>query len=238
MRQRHSISLFLVLAFSCTSPLLAEAQITVDRSIFYWSHLNPPVQNVSVRNSAEQPMFVEVKAEEVINPGTAGEHRDIAQDIIVAPKRFSVPAKGERVVRLLRKGSHGDSERVFRVSFIPQARESTDEEKTETARTHGAVQTTLKVLSGVGILIFTEPKEITPLLETERDGDTVRLKNTGNVNVLISKIRKCLKENEACEEVTPKRLYPGNSLEVAGTSGKVVTFTKRIGNEFSEATVE
>ena len=182
-------------------------------------------------------MFVELKAEEVIEPGSTNENRILAQDLLVAPKRFSVPAKGERIVRLLRKAPLGAMERVFRVSFVPQSIERTEEEKAQ-AEIKGGFQTTLKVLSGVGILIFFEPENPNPKLSSERSDDKLVLRNTGNVNILLAKIKRCTKPGEECEEITPKRLYPGNSLEVGGVSGKVVTVTKRIRNEFSDETID
>jgi P pilus assembly chaperone PapD len=214
----------------------AKAQIFADKSIFYWASSAPPVKNLALRNSAEQPLMVEVKIVEVINPGTPEEKLEPSEDVLASPKRFSVPAKGERTVRLLRKGEHGKTERVFRISFIPQARD----DETEGAQKSIPIPGTsgvLKVLTGVGILVFSQPAVEEPHLTIERKENSVILTNEGNVNIAILKLRRCTKADEGCEDIVPKRLYPGNTFVVPDTAGKVVFIRKRIGDNISEENV-
>ena len=156
---RQCIYFFLLLNF-VLFPFLttnAHAQIFADKSIFYWSEASPPVRNLALRNSAEQPLMVEVKIVEVLNPGTAEEKLDDSEDILASPKRFSVPPKGERTVRLLRRGTHGEHERVFRVSFIPRASDDADENAPGKTVAVPGTSGILKVLTGVGVLLFTQP---------------------------------------------------------------------------------
>lgn len=215
----------------------AEAQIFADKSIFYWSEASPPVRNLALRNSADQPLMVEVKIVEVLNPGTPEEKLEPSEDVLASPKRFSVPAKGERTVRLLRRGAHGQNERVFRISFVPKASDDATENAGKSVPIPGT-SGVLKVLTGVGILVFSQPAVEDAHLVVERRENSVLLRNEGNVNIAILKLRRCVKPDEGCEEVIPKRLYPGNSFEVPDTAGKVVFIRKRIGDKISEENVQ
>jgi P pilus assembly chaperone PapD len=210
--------------------LPAQAQITADKTVVYWQQNSPPVKNVAVRNSANKSILVEVRVNEVLNPGEASINQQPSNDILVAPKRFSVPPRGERTVRMLRRGEHGAKERVFRISFVPEARE--DEDQSDNKPTH--VRTMLRVLTGVGILLFTEPTVSEPKLLVERQDNKIVLKNQGNVNIALLKVKRCAKVGEDCEEIVPKRLYPGTSFEINDTNGKVISIRKRIGDEVTE----
>ena len=218
-------------------PTIGQAQIFANKTIYYWGQQLPPVQNVAVRNGSDKTLLVTVNVVEVENPGGEDQKHVPSEDIIVTPKRFSVTGNGERTVRLLRRGEHGQRERVFRISFVPEAREEDDIATTSVQTGNPNVVATLKVLTGIGLLVFTQPAAGEADLEIERREGNILLKNNGNVNIALLKVQKCVSEGNQCEDVVPRRVYPGRSFEVKETKGKVVYLRKRVGEAVSEMTI-
>ena len=182
---RYSSFLFVLAVAVLFQTASAFAQISVDKVILTFSETDQPVKNILVRNAASDAMFVVVTATKVLNAGLPDESIVPTDEILVAPKRFSVPGRGERTVRLLLRQKSGELEQPYRLSFIPEARDLTDEEK---AAANG--KSTLRVLTGVGILVFAQPRQPTPKLVWDREPNKLTFRNEGNVNILVDKITR------------------------------------------------
>ena len=212
-----------------SAPMTAEAQISVDNVIMTFSRKERPVRNVVVRNSGDAAVYITVQPDVMIRPGFEDEERVETGDLIASPKRFSLAAGGERTVRLLVKKPPQDEEQVYRVKFLPQAKEFGE----ELVREKGKTKTMLKVIFSVGILVFVEPKELKPHLKWERNGSTVTFQNAGNVNIFLDEGKYCSDDGEdSCESLPGTRLYPGNIWSVTIPGPKAATYRKKAGGEF------
>jgi len=225
----YKLFYFFSLLFLFSIPT-AQAQISVDGVIVYLSANKPPVKNITVSNSSPNAMLANVTAVKVENPGTKDEKRVPTDEIIISPKRFSVPGKGERTVRLLLKTPPTNTERVFRVAFTPEAAEETEEAKPKSSH--------INILTGVGILVFAEPIEPTPALVWERSNNKLRLTNSGNINVVVDRLKACDPDKNNCKDYDGKRLYAGNSLVLDVQNGKVLSLRKKERQTFSTVEIE
>ncbi len=232
------LKLKLLLFIYCLVPCTVLAQISVTDVITSFKSSDRPVKNVTVGNSSEELLYVTAEPIEVINPGTKNEERVKTTSLLVSPNRFSVQGKGERTVRILLRERPNDMEKVFRISYVPQAEshEEAADKESISANTHNI---SIKVLTGVGMLIFAEPTDLKQDLQYERNGETVTFKNVGNTNVRIrtpyackvediSKLKQSDDESQFCEALPPipRRLYPGMEATAKVPHDKAFVFTQ------------
>lgn len=231
-----AITLFLgILGLSST----AVAQISVSNIIFHFEAGSKPVKNITVRNSSERPLYVTVSPQAILRPGFPDESRVPTSDLLITPKRFPVPAKGERIVRMLLKKAPGNEEQVFRASFAPQAKPFLGEEEKKQSGM------TIKILTGVGILVFVEPLQPKPELVWERKEGKMIFRNTGNVNCILNDGKLCEgppqparpADLSSCKELPAKRLYPGNTLEVEVIEKATIYYKRRVKDDFTELVI-
>jgi P pilus assembly chaperone PapD len=147
---------------------------------------------------------------------------------------------------MLIKNLPADKEVAYRVLFIPQQNEFGEEQLRGAKFTKGSL--TLKVATGVGMLVFAQPKEPKQQLTVTRDEKGVRLVSEGNVHVLISDGVVCpssvsLNEEEQSKawssrdnsEIVAKgcagfrggRIHSGRTKEIAAALGSTVYVAKR-----------
>ena len=227
----------------CFMPCIVSAQISVTDVITSFKSGDRPVKNVTVGNSSEELLYVTAEPVEVINPGGGKEERVKAKSLLVSPSRFSVQGKGKRTVRILLRERPKDMEKVYRISYIPQAESHEEVEAKKTDQNSRGIS--IKVLTGVGMLIFAEPSDLKQSLQYERSGETVTFKNTGNTNVRIrtpyackvediSKVNQSDDESQFCEALPPipMRLYPGMEATAKLPFDKALVFTQ----DFNEKT--
>jgi len=167
-----SVVIFLLLAGASAS----HAQVTVSNVIQHFKFNTRPVKNVSVGNSSSEPLYVEVTITEVLNPESGGTKTAETDALLASPKAFSVEANGERTVRLLLRTAPTDKERVFRVTFAPSDRSFGH----QISKTSGNRTTIIKVLSGMGMLVFADPIAPHAELAWERTNSEIRFSNSGN----------------------------------------------------------
>jgi P pilus assembly chaperone PapD len=151
------------------------------------------------------------------------------EDLIFSPKRFAIDPKGERTVRLLLKKPPSDKERVYRVVFRPSDRGfGTTLEGESQGR-----KTVLKVLTGMGILVYVDPRAPKEDFSWEREGGKVVFQNDGNIHVRLFKLRHCPtaneKDEEGCVQIPPRRVYGGKTHEIDVPPDRFVLFVKRVG---------
>ena len=82
------------------------------------------------------------------------------------------------------------------------------------------------------------PRPMAPQLEHEISGKTLKLRNTGNTNIMVGIANQCRAADD-CEEITIGRLYPGNEVVTElPLTNTPVEFTARIGDEFRSFRLE
>jgi P pilus assembly chaperone PapD len=217
-------------------PGVLRAQITVNSAIFHLKFGERPVQNVFVGNSSSEPGFVVVTVEEITDPEMGGTHFVPTQDLLVSPKSFSVEPNGTRTVRILRKSLPAEHEKVYRVSFSPQDKGFGEEIETSTE----GRKAVLRVLTGMGILVFADPANPVVNLAWQRQDDKVIFSNSGNLHAQLVDGKSCDKENKNCEKLPGKRVYGGTHFEVKVPGDRRVSYLKRSGasGEMERITIE
>ena len=216
-------------------PCTAKAQISVDNVIVHLALGSRPVHNVIVNNSSEQTAYVQVEVKEIPHPAeNAGE--TIATDALLAsPKAFSIEAKGQRTVRLLLKTPPQEQERVFRVGFVPQDRGFGEEfESVSSGR-----KTLIRVLTGMGILVFADPIKPRADLKWERSGENLIFKNDGTIHVYLGDLKSCSTPN-LCEKLPSKRLYAGETYKISIPKENTVSLLRQEGpsGEYQKLTID
>jgi P pilus assembly chaperone PapD len=204
-------------------PGVLSAQVTVNNVLVAFPAAQRPIQNVTVGNSSENPVYVIASVERVLDPGEGGNKSEPSEDILVSPKTFSVEKNGQRAVRFLIRKQPQGAETVYRVIFTPQDRGFGEEAK----QTIGGRTTSIRILTGMGVLVFVEPPNPVGDLAWERLPDRIVFKNSGNVHVELGEGKAC--SGESCSPVERKRVYAGGTFELAVDGSKTVTYLVRTG---------
>jgi P pilus assembly chaperone PapD len=220
---RLSLLVFISFLLGLIYSNVAIAQISVSSAIIHFRAGERPVMNISVGNSSDAPAYVVATAEEVPSPGIDSRTTEATTALLVSPKNFSIEPNGQRTVRLLLRESPGDTERVFRVSFVPQDRGFGEETESSPARPAAII----RVLTGMGVLVFADPAKPFADLNWERKDQKIVFQNSGNVHVHLSDGKACV--GETCSELPGRRVYGGTSFEVDVPEGKIVSYAIREG---------
>ncbi len=226
----------LLLVFSASS---ASAQISVGRVISVFRANERFFQDIIVSNSGPDPIHVVAQLEKVKErtPDDT-EVMEESTDILVSPKRFSVPANGNRTARMMLKKPSVDTEQVYRLSFKPD--QSRLDETESGIKLQPDKQAVIKVFTTIGMLIFVEPREVNANFSWTRTGGKVTFRNDGNIHEKLSQLVSCATEedakiksweerNEKCVKLGDKRVYPGFTHEVEVPENRWVTFRRKSG---------
>jgi len=218
------ISLFITLLSSLLVQQV-EAQISVNDVIVHFKAAERPLQNIIVKNSAKEVFYVTATVEELSEPSEDKSPLLVTEDLIVSPKKFSIDANSERVVRLLSRKTHDNKERVYRVSFVPQEKEFG--EPLEGAS--GDRKTMIRVITGMGVLVFIDPINPKPELKWVRTPDSVIFTNSGNQHTRLSEGKACDSEDVGCTDLPSRRVYGGKDYTVSVPANKTIYYTRRDG---------
>jgi hypothetical protein len=167
-----------------------------------------------VYNSGDSTAFVKVNILEIVYDAD-GSHREIPvkpqsdgagrDGLMASPARLIVPAKGMQGTRLLHMGAR-DTERYFRVRFVPVVPEKEDEfavssEEREAYKEN--LSAGVNVMTGFGTVFFVRPKNSRFDSVIDDSAGVYRLRNNGNTVVVIDEFRNCSLKNETeCEPTT------------------------------------
>lgn len=202
---------------------ITRATMVVDRIFVDFEAGGLPRQDVAIMNPDDEPLYVQVEVLEVLDPGTDREQRTVVRDpesigFIATPNRLTIPPGGRRAVRLVNLNGHGEQERVYRVNLNP------------VAAPFEAETTVIRILVGYQLLVFVAPSQTRIGMEGYRDGKTLHLHNTGNVNIRLFEGRQCAEGTTGtdadCVDVPGRRLYPGNRAEIPLPRDAPVTFRR------------
>ncbi|WP_288099910.1 molecular chaperone [Pseudomonas sp.] len=189
-----------------------------------------------VYNSGDSTAFVKVNILEIIYDAD-GSHREIPvatqadgsgrDGLMASPARLIVPAKGMQGTRLLHMGAR-DTERYFRVRFVPVVPEKEDDfavssEERDTYKEN--LSAGVNVMTGFGTVFFVRPKNSRFDSVIDDTPGTYRLRNNGNTVVVIDEFRNCSLKNETdCEATTKHHVLAGKSFEFEKKPGREYRF--------------
>ncbi|THB71784.1 MAG: molecular chaperone [Gammaproteobacteria bacterium] len=196
-----------ILAMTCSS--IATANITLSQAIIVFQPGERPIHTIEVINIDDKRTFaVKTNVVEVTNPGGQDQVSEKSRSLVVAPNAFEVAAQNTRNVRLmLRKRNKSDIEKVYRVTFTPEAPSRTVvEEKPD------GIKTKIDIIVGMGALILVPPQEIKYKLEASREGAKLSFVNNSNISTEIQPRTIC-KTEDKCFRFNGTRIYPGRSWE-------------------------
>ncbi len=219
---RIKISIFVSLLFF-VGPLPARGQVTVNNILLSFPSGQRPIQNVTVGNSSDDPAYVVASLERVLDPETGGNKAEPSEDVLISPKSFSIEPRGQRAVRFLLRNPPKEKEVVYRALFTPQDRGFGQEAKHNVA---GRVAS-IRVLTGMGVLLFVEPPKPLGELHWIRSKDAVLFKNLGNVHVELGEGKGCVGAD--CAPLERKRVYAGATFEVKVAANRALTYLARTG---------
>ncbi len=193
------------LGFSIT----ASANITLSQSIILFQPNERPIQTIGVINIDDERTFaVKTHVVEVLNSGSKEQHSVNSRSLVVAPNAFEVAAQNTRNVRLmLRERNSSDIEKVYRITFTPEAPTRTITQEVSTS-----ITTQIDVIIGMGALILVPPKEVKYQLEAAREGKKLLFTNKSNVSTEIQPRTLCKTEDD-CFRFNGARLYPGKNWQ-------------------------
>ncbi|WP_445181071.1 molecular chaperone [Pseudomonas sp. McL0111] len=230
---KHLLALLGLIGFSCG--IQAGPQINVG-TVYDYMEADKSTYLKRVFNSGDSTAFVKVNILEIVYDadGTPSEVPVKTQadasgrdGLIASPARLIVPSSGMQGVRLLHMGSR-DTERYFRVRFIPVVPEKEDEfavsgnEREEYKKTLSAG---VNIMTGFGTVFFVRPGNARFDSVIDNSPEHYRLRNNGNTVVVIDEFRNCALKNESeCEPTTKHHILAGKSFEFEKKTGREYRF--------------
>lgn len=197
----------------------AQAQLAVDRMLFGIPFDSKPAISVNVSNTdAERSLRVNVETVRLPNPEVDPEHEVADEALIVSPMHFTLPPGESRAVRILRRSPSLEKEQAFRVNFNPEA----DDSEILPGKSGKGKSFGIRVLFGVGLLIFSQPKTEKRAVHWEHKDGNLLLKNTGNVNFVVDEVEMCSPEGQCQKSKFVKRIYADGEVSLPWNGKDVV----------------
>jgi len=204
-------------------------RFSVDRLFVYFEHGGLPVQNVVVKSKSDDTLYMNVVVAHVQNAGGENEEGLVSDGVLVSPRRFKLEAGEQRTVRLVLKKPAGQSEEIYRISFVPQA--DSFEKKLASLSVSGRTLE-FNVVASLALNVSVQPAEPEGTVNWEYRKGALRLVNMGNTSVLMEGGRVCPEEEDKCLALPSRRLYPGNIWDVKLPRRGSVKFVKRMGADY------
>ncbi|WP_219337848.1 molecular chaperone [Pseudomonas sp. Xaverov 259] len=147
--------------------------------------------------------------------------------LMASPARLIVPAGGRQGTRLLYMGER-DTERYFRVRFIPVVPEKEDDfavTDQERAEYKDALAAGVNVMAGYGTVFFVRPKDTRFDTQINETSSQYTLRNAGNSVVVLDEFRDCaVAKKTDCEATTKHHILPGRQLALEKKPQRQVNF--------------
>ena len=193
-----------------------------------------------VFNSGDATAFVKINVLEILYDAD-GSAREVPienaadgatrKGIMASPARLIVPAKGMQGTRLLYMGER-DSERYFRVRFVPVVPEKEDEfvlSNEERDDYKKSLSAGVNVMTGFGTIFFVRPKIARFDTAINDTPSRYELRNNGNTVMVVDEFKSCSIRNENdCGPTTKHHVL----------AGKTFGFDKEKGREYRFMVVE
>ncbi len=209
MKKNFFLSLTILLMLGIF--IQAQAQIGISPVIVDFTADQPLAQNILVQNSGSNTAYVNVTPYVVQNPGTKQEkqvriYNPSVSGILVSPSSLVIPAGQQRYVRIMLTKSLGNTDRMYRVNFIPEIA------GLETTQIIKGKELGLHIIVGYGALITARPQNLMPTISFSRQRQALHIKNTGNTNLFIT-ATQCNSKSH-CIKLISDRLYAGNQWQI------------------------
>lgn len=185
----------------------AFAAMSLDKIIVYLNDQPNSREDIVVTNPDKETLYLQTEIYRVDNPGLADEQRVR----VVDPKEFKLlvsPAKaivnpGERKrFRLMSLERDLDTEKVYRLTIKPVVGDIKSD------------RSALKILVAYQALIFIEPEGGKYQLGLQQGDQGWEIRNTGNINAEIIRVKHCLSKVDCTELKTSGRVYAGAALQI------------------------
>jgi P pilus assembly chaperone PapD len=159
-------------------------------------------EDVEIWNNGPERAFVAVEPREIIDPGQTSQSSRQDPDpqklgLLVAPARMILEPGQRKLMRIASIAPDSGHERVYRVTVKPVA-----------GRLSSA-DSGLKVLVGYDALVLVRPAAEQASVAGTRTGNTLTLRNDGNISVERVRGRQCDSGGKSCRDLPGKRLYAG-----------------------------
>ncbi len=183
-------------------PTAANAQLAIDRLWVDMDDGRAGRADLVVRNESPDVYYVTVTASEIVAPGTAEEERKVLTDpealgLLVTPNRLVLRPDEMRAIRVVSLNRDLATDRVYRVNVTPQIGELSLAD--ESAENRGIA---LKLLAAFDVLVTVRPEDSASSLSAQRLGNTMRLSNAGNTNLLLLQGSVCPASGAALSDET------------------------------------
>ena len=202
----------------------ARAEMQLDRSILVFDADSPPRQDVEVRNTGGEILYLDTEILVVEAPGTDAETRRPVLDpdaagVLITPARAVLPPGGRQLLRIVLLDDPPEVDRIYRINVRP------------VVPPLEADQTAVKVVVAYQLLVIQRPLDPSPGLTWTREGHTITFRNDGNTNVLLFNGRQCDGASESsCRELPDaRRIYAGTSWRLDLPFDAPVEFTAATG---------
>lgn len=219
MRIAAFTALFMI---SVVAAVPASAGMVLSQVIVDLHSDKPPRDDIEIWNDTPETMYVSAEPFLIVAAGTPNEQRIPAarpeeSGLLVSPQKLVLSAGERRTIRIAAVGERPTTDRVYRVAIKPVA---------------GAVESetsALKVFVGYDALVIVRPEKAMPGLEVERIGRSFVLRNEGNSTLELFEGRQCDGNDDNCQSLPAKRLYPGVVWEQALPYETKVSYKSAIG---------
>ncbi|AZF51546.1 hypothetical protein C4J85_1045 [Pseudomonas sp. R4-34-07] len=227
----------------CWLPL-SQAAPNINVGVFY-DYLDGDKSTYLKRvfNGGDSTAFIKVTVMEIVYnaDGTSQEVElksnadNTARDGLMAtPARMIVPANGMQSTRLLYLGER-ESERYFRLRFVPVMPEKDDEfgvSSDDREAYKNSLSAGVTVLAGFGTVFFVRPKTTRFDTRTEEREGEYGLRNAGNSVVVVDEFKDCsTAEPQDCQPITKSHILPGRDFSFTKQAGRTYRFTLIEGGE-------
>jgi len=189
-----------------------------------------------VFNGGDSTAFVKVNVSEILyKPDGSYEEVPLknqadgaARDgLMASPARLIVPVNGMQGTRLLFMGER-DSERYFRVRFIPVVPETEDEfavSAEEREDYKKSLSAGVNVLAGYGTVFFVRPQNTRFEVKVDNQPQQYVLRNNGNTVVVVDEFKDCsVSDPNDCRPTTKNHVLPGRGFQFDKQQGRVYRF--------------
>ncbi|MDW3094785.1 MAG: hypothetical protein R8G33_03845 [Gammaproteobacteria bacterium] len=188
----------------------AQADMVLNKSIVYFEPSEPNKQDIEIENVGSNPLYIKVEPKIVKYPGTDQQIREPYNDptksgLLVSPNKLVIPPGGRKLVRFVNLIPNPTKERVYRVSVSPVVGDLVDG------------QSGVKIVIGYEVLVLVHAVNGEHELVHKRSAKSFEIENKGNKNVLLREGIQCPNEEKNendCDHIPGKRLYPGNTWKV------------------------
>lgn len=201
--------LFILTTIICGSTIpTSYGQIVVQDNVFSFTPKDKLIKSFPVGNaSSDKTIAIRLEAFELDYSKETPELRP-TNDLVIVPSRMQLSPKKSQLARLIvkKRPQLDETEKVYRLKLIPSLVEENTDKQTD------VIKQKITVLSSSGIMVLVTPNEINSNYNIKRNNSVVRIKNTGNVNLIFRQEGQCA-ENINCT-IDGIRLWPGKTWQL------------------------